>query len=256
MNKTYHLRRIDNITSDIALQIQHLSDICQGYEPFFDNDNHEAYIYIGAFTSTEKLIGFMGGIILENAIEITALTHPDYRQQGIFKHMLSMAHEFYTDAKIIGNISDDCLNILSRSSIAPKYMYSDLLMKLENRPILSISTSHSPDSNKYDCYFTDEYDCFLLYEDSDDEETEPVAVCNLSFTNSYTNLWGVFVDVDKRKQGIGTVLLQDMIDIYFDNFEIPLILHVNSSNTAAVKLYEKFNFKTVEKLDYYTLSYI
>lgn len=244
MNKTYHLRRIDNITSDIALQIQHLSDICQGYEPFFDSEDNTGFIYIGVFDATETLIGFASGLDLEDYVEVTALVHPAHRRQGIFKAMIKVIKE-YCNKTLVGTICPEILNMLSASSLAPVFSHSELLMTYANTTNID---SVLPDS--FECLFTDDCDNYLMYEVDDDE---PVAVCNLDFTESFTNISGVYVDECKRGHGLGTLFMKELIRNYFEEFDTPLILHVSSLNTAALKLYEKCGFETVDTINYYIL---
>ncbi|MBQ4283526.1 MAG: GNAT family N-acetyltransferase [Lachnospira sp.] len=224
-------------------QLNTLCEACRGYEPYYDTEGDDSFVHVVALDEHGNLVGFLGGIILDNVVEITALVHPSFRKQGIFKAMLNKIKETYKAKKFIGTIPDEFRQAIKDSSIKPEYVHSELLMKLDNNCILTDNISDS-----YECMFSDDYENFLMYSEDEDE---PVAVCNLDFAGSFTNISGVFVDEDMRDQGIGTIFMKELINAYFEEFEVPVILHVNSNNIAAIKLYEKCGFKTAECVDYY-----
>lgn len=236
--------KLDKLTDKHLNKLNQLCDMCAGYEPYYDTEDSTCFLYIGAFNITGDLVGFMGALQLEDTVEITGLVHPGYRRKGIFKHMISMIKDICGDISIICTIPSDWLTILKNSSLNPEYTYSELLMTLSKPLDLYEHTNGS-----FECLFSERYEYFLMYADDD----EPVAVCNLDFQDSFTNIYSVFVDEDKRGQELGTTLMQALISNYFDEFDTPLVLHVNSNNVAAVKLYERCGFETVECVDYYTI---
>jgi peptide alpha-N-acetyltransferase len=63
----------------------------------------------------------------------------------------------------------------------------------------------------------------------------------------------VYVDEDIRGKGVGTWFINELIDGYFKVNSKPLVLNVNSTNTAAVKLYQKCGFIIKSKVDYFYL---
>ncbi|MBI1744339.1 GNAT family N-acetyltransferase [Candidatus Acetothermia bacterium] len=64
------------------------------------------------------------------------------------------------------------------------------------------------------------------------------------------NIFGVFVKKEYRGQGVGKKLMQSALSEIVKNSAIAKVkLTVTSVQTAAVKLYEKFGFKTVGKLE-------
>ena len=50
---------------------------------------------------------------------------------------------------------------------------------------------------------------------------------------------------DKREKGIGSALLQEIINFAKQKKAKTITLEVNENNKPAIKLYEKFNFKQV-----------
>ena len=103
------------------------------------------------------------------------------------------------------------------------------------------------DNFLYETCFSDDEQDFLLYRG---EEDEPCAVCSLDYENGFTNLYGVYVDEDCRGQGIGTLLLKHLIPAYFKNHNLPLILNVRSTNTAAMQLYRHCGFEITSSVEF------
>ena len=103
------------------------------------------------------------------------------------------------------------------------------------------------DNFLYETCFSDDEQDFLLYRG---EEDEPCAVCSLDYENGFTNLYGVYVDEDCRGQGIGTLLLAHLIPAYFKNHNLPLILNVRSTNTAAMQLYRHCGFEITSSVEF------
>jgi ribosomal protein S18 acetylase RimI-like enzyme len=117
----------------------------------------------------------------------------------------------------------------------------------------TITSSPAKDFNScndnflYETCFSDDEQDFLLYRG---EEDEPCAVCSLDYENGFTNLYGVYVDEDCRGQGIGTLLLTHLIPAYFKNHNLPLILNVRSTNTAAMQLYRHCGFEITSSVEF------
>ena len=60
-----------------------------------------------------------------------------------------------------------------------------------------------------------------------------------------TNIMNIVTKKDKRNLGIGTLLLQNLIQISKEQNLNSVTLEVNEHNIPAIKLYEKFNFTKV-----------
>ena len=57
----------------------------------------------------------------------------------------------------------------------------------------------------------------------------------------------IVVKKDKRHQGIGQILLQELFKLAKENGLVKINLEVNINNTPAIKLYEKNGFEIVGK---------
>ena len=55
----------------------------------------------------------------------------------------------------------------------------------------------------------------------------------------------IYVNEEKRNQNIGSILLEKLIDESKNFACLNITLEVNVNNIAAIKLYEKYNFKKV-----------
>lgn len=227
------------------------------YEPFLDCST--PYFLAFSKQNPSVLIGFLSFLISEGIdgaeVEITALVSPMFRRQGIFhalfqtakKTILSMINP---NSSIIAVLPSFLVN----SSVCKSFAYSEYLMKLEKKESLHpliCQHMNTRNSAAYECFFSDEEDEFLLYRKDADE---PCAVCSLKYSESFTNLYGVYVDEDCRRQGIGTLMICNLIQEYFAENDLPLILNVRSTNTGAVKLYKKCGFTVESHVDFYNVD--
>ena len=57
------------------------------------------------------------------------------------------------------------------------------------------------------------------------------------------HILNVAVKAENRKQGVGTLLISELVNIAIEKEMIGLTLEVRESNTAALQLYQKFGFK-------------
>jgi GNAT superfamily N-acetyltransferase len=191
------------------------------------------------------MTGFLSYVCTENGknkeIEVTALVHPLYRGCGIFKALLSELKKYEKRAAYIVQAEN------GTHSIYKGYAYSEYLMKHKSG---RIADGFAEISDDYETCFSDDYKDFLLYRGDEDE---PCAVCSLDYNDSFTSLYGVYVDEEIRKKGVGTRLIKELLAGYFKENTKPLVLNVRSTNTAAVKLYQKCGFTIESKEDYFYL---
>jgi GNAT superfamily N-acetyltransferase len=238
--KDYIIKKTGVLTNEQQKELDCLIESCDGYEPFTDCGFPVFY------AETEGVMtGFLSYVCTENGknkeIEVTALVHPLYRGRGIFKALLSELKSCEKTAVYIVQAENDI------HSIYKGYAYSEYLMKHTGG---SFEDNLSEMSDDYESCFSDDQSDFLLYHGDDDE---PCAVCSLDYNDSFTSLYGVYVDEDIRKKGIGTHLMRELLTCYFEKNKKPLVLNVRSTNTAAVKLYQKCGFTIESKEDYFYL---
>ena len=72
-----------------------------------------------------------------------------------------------------------------------------------------------------------------------------VGFAGILITIDIAHITNIVVKKDLRKEGIGTILLQELIKISKKMKMNELTLEVNELNSAAIKLYKKFGFEQV-----------
>lgn len=256
-----------------------LSNSCNHYEAYFDEDDASYITYIAAYFDT-MLIGFISCITPDLSVtdeqqicyvEITAMVHPNYRHKKIFSNLLSKLYIIIEDMFIQFNEKNKTSVLIQficavNEKNAKKHHLAfhscDYLMILkdinelnqENQKLITKDKSLPNNIKKdYQCYFNSDKSCYMLFYKN---FSSPVAVCELDYFQSYTCISSVYVDSDKRGKKIGTCLIQNLIQDYF-HFECkqpPLILHVSSTNSAAFQLYKNCGFSVCEQVNYYYIN--
>lgn len=250
-----HIVRTTTLTYSQTAQ---LHTLCKenAYEPFLDFDTP----YYLALDKQGTLLGFLSYIIQDflqqQEIEVTAIVVPCMRRQGIF-HALFAA--LTADDFAGRNPQKPFVCITNRAqpftAAAHIPLFSDYFMQLDKMTWEKKFSSNAfslPEVSDYEVCYTEKQDAFLLY--ASEEDAEPSAVCNLDYSATHTSLYGVFVDENKRGQGLGSLLFYELLCDYFDNHTLPLLLHVRSTNTSAVHLYRKCGFSIAKQLDFYELT--
>ena len=256
-----------------------LSSSCNHYEAYFDEDDNSYITYIAAYLDT-RLVGFISCITPDLSItdhqqicyvEITAMVHPDYRHKKICSNLLSklyiliedMSNQFNKKNKTCVSIQFICTVNDKNAKNHHLVLHScDYLMILkdtnpldrENQKQIS-KDKEQPNhiKNHYQSYFSPYKSCYMLF---DKNFSSPIAVCELEYFQSYTCISNVYVDSDKRGKKIGTSLIKNLIQDYFhaEHKLLPLILHVSSTNPAALQLYKNCGFSIYEQVNYYYIN--
>lgn len=250
------IKYLENISLENTDKLNELICLCDDYEPFFNCNSYHA----AAFSDDKKTMTGFASCILDSynksndtaVYEITALVAPQYRQSGLFtrlfneiKSHISVSH---ADCRFICSMP----KILLKSNLSCGFAFSEHLMTLKHRrtDLNLINTVSADISNHYECLFSDDLNNYYVYRNFN-EDTEPVALLNIDYQKSFTNVYGVFVDKDLRNAGLGTFLMTAFIRDYFTEHLNPLVLNVRDSNTSAFHLYKKCGFVTTSHIDYY-----
>lgn len=77
------------------------------------------------------------------------------------------------------------------------------------------------------------------------KENEIIGFAGVIDTVDRLEITNIVVKKSYRKNGIGTILLKEFIKIAKEKGKNEISLEVNSSNLAAIKLYEKNGFKNI-----------
>lgn len=83
---------------------------------------------------------------------------------------------------------------------------------------------------------------------------ETLCRCRLADEDSFTNIYDVETPIQHRRKGFAALLMQCVIADAAKSSIKPFVLQVSSRNPAAFCLYKKLGFKTVECVDYYSIT--
>lgn len=271
---------LDYVNEEMSEKFNNFLAASADYEPYYTlEENHR--FKGAAIIEDQQIIAYIGLVLIndnnEKVYELSALTSKDYRKKGYFNALLShILGQLSPEDKVIMPINEEFKNI----SCVSDYLYSEYLYVLKKDNFLQIRDELEKQSLTLDHYtaFTEDHTSFYLYLDNEDaisesdeiygidnedisilnamlsEDDEPAAMLNLSHTPSYSTIYGVFVDEDKRNKGLGFSLLFDTLDEFFNEYDKPLILNVTSTNIPALKLYKKAGFIKTSQVDYYAIT--
>ena len=77
------------------------------------------------------------------------------------------------------------------------------------------------------------------------QKNEIIGFAGILLIIDEVNIMNIVVRKDKRNLGIGSLLLEKIIDFSQIHSATSITLEVNEKNIPAIKLYEKYNFKQV-----------
>ena len=271
---------LDYVNEEMSEKFNKFLATSPDYEPYYTlEENHR--FKGAAIVEDQQITAYIGLILINDGMpkvyELSALTSKDYRKKGYFNALLShILGQLSPEDKLIMPVNEEFKNM----SCISDYLYSEYLYVLKKENFLQIRDELEKQSLTLDHYtaFTEDHTSFYLYLDNEDatnesdeiygidnedisilnamlnEDDEPAAMLNLSHTPSYSTIYGVFVDEDKRNKGLGFSLLFDTLDEFFNEYDKPLILNVTSTNIPALKLYKKAGFIKTSQVDYYAIT--
>jgi len=284
------IKKIQFIDQEMQVSFQEFLSKAEGYEPYYSLEKNSKFLsyilidkgeiisYIGALliNKDEASEGFIEDEASKNLYEISALTSPNYRNQGFFKTLLK---ELIADKSMNSNFIMPVEDEFKSASFLDSYIYSEYLYLLKKEDFLKEKDKLEEQAYNVDHYtaFSEDYTQFFLYLDANEDnetnseiygvsdtdleilnsvfnEDEPAAVLNINFSSKYATIYGVFVDEDKRNKGLGFALLYDSLEEFYKHFDLPLVLNVTSTNIAACKLYKKAGFKSASQVNYYAIT--
>ena len=123
---------------------------------------------------------------------------------------------------------------------------------------IDITTMTFEDINRIEPNFSEQFDKFwsidILKNDFEDEnskyiiakiDNEIVGFAGIKIIIDEADIMNIAVRTTKRKVGIGSVLLEKLIELSVDFNCTSITLEVNENNLPAIHLYEKFNFQKI-----------
>jgi len=270
------LSSLDNIQiSDIS----ELAKLCGDYNPYYEDFSASKESCFFLYYEGQNLVSFLSFLSVASASlcvttdrndttnarstamesEITAMTLPSKRRQGLFSELFKCA---LTELNILGITNIYCGVPLEyqHSNLCKGLSHIEYLQKLDidsARECHSSQSSHKPKHLQFKYTLSEESDIPTTYHLIEKRfliRSKVIGICQLSEESKFTNLWGVEIKKPYRNQGYGLQFMNFIIQDYFKYTSKPLILNVTSKNTYACKLYNRCGFKIVEQVEYYGLN--
>jgi len=265
-----------NQLNDIQLSdVSELAKQCGNYNPYYENFAATGENCFFLYYEDKILVSFLSFLSVPSTnlsvssdrstsasandclmeSEITAMTVPCKRRQGLFSQLFKCA---LTELNILGITNIYCAVPLEyqESSLCKCLSHIEYLQKLDVDSSNRFS-SDIPKHLQFNYTFSEESDvptAYHLIEKHFLRRSKVIGICQLSEESQFTNLWGIEIKKPYRNQGYGLKLMSFIIHDYFKCTSKPLILNVTSKNTSACKLYKRCGFKIVEQIEYYRLT--
>lgn len=279
------LKKLKVFSENVVNEVHHLEQICQ------DHDNLKGSIFVDTtmnFNQEMKSIFLMydGNQLIslltmfvptQHEAEITALTLPCQRGKGYFKKLLSKAAEELRKYEI-----PDVLFVVESQSISGKhviphlaaqYDFTEYSMRLDNRKYVprtsnrleyrepcekdlqrlietsmrifkdSFEDAQGVISNIYQSVTRHQYLGIL--------DDEIIAIGASSRDGDEVSIFGLGIAPEFRSKGYGYDLLHHIVEHLRQSGIREIVIEVDSNNTHAFNLYQKFGFQIETAFEYY-----
>lgn len=274
------LKAVSHLTDEELLATRQLIRVCQAHDktyrdPYlssmlnFDPDMPAFFLYYEG----QKLFGLLTVYADDENAELAILVHPDYRRKGIARQLFTRFQEetksypiasitFQTERvfleknpKLIGhwNLVEDTETETWLGRDRQPYDFeirSDVHVQLaDNSHQDAIAQIHfeaftepSETSEVSQRYIKEALKdpnslLYVLFKDN-----QLVACCTVDLSSDMNYLYGLAVAEDFRGQGLGTYLVQNLVNDLIDKNTKTFQIAVNDDNQGAKHLYEKIGF--------------
>jgi ribosomal protein S18 acetylase RimI-like enzyme len=266
--------------------IKQLEAVCNTYDQIkmklnwdFLSSRPEAKVQDFLYYSSTDLVGFLAIYIFnQKEVEISAMVHPEYRQRGIFNHLLRKASEYIKELNINNVLffcdknSRDGLAVLQQ--LNAKYEFSEYLMEYKKDVLINKSSNDNllirPAKREDLPYIVSiDIECFHMPENelqkivSEQFQSKNI----LNFVAEYDNkiigkinvltdhvpcyIFGFSVLPSYQGKGFGSeILLKTLHMLEKQNID-QISLEVSVENLNALKLYENVGFYVSTGYDYF-----
>jgi ribosomal protein S18 acetylase RimI-like enzyme len=279
------LKELKDYSENVVNEMHHLEQVCKDYDNlkgsiFVDttmNFNQEMNSIFLMYDGNQLISLLTMFVPTQQEAEITALTLPSHRDKGYFKELLSKAVE-----ELIKYEIPEVLFVLERQSITGKhvithinaqYDFTEYSMRLDIRQYLPLVSNRL----KYLKPKMEDLKSLIetsmrIFEDSY-EDAQGVIVNNFqSFTRDQylgilnaeiigmgsssrdgneVSIFGFGITPEFRGKGYGYDLLHIIVGHLRQSGIREIVIEVDSNNTHAYKLYQKFGFQIESAYEYY-----
>jgi GNAT superfamily N-acetyltransferase len=170
--------------------------------------------------------------------EVFGIVLPKYRQQSIFKDLLTRLKQNTQGNLTFYGKPEYTLMTICAEALGYTETTTELLMIYNN--------SISPREWEFEAFEDD--NSFSYYIDD-----KFIGSCSIFETDTAINIYEVFVEEKYRNQGYGTLIIEDVLWSISDSGK-NIILQVSQNNASAVKCYKKCGFVVKDAITFYTKS--
>lgn len=231
------------------------------------------------FYDQKQLLGFLGAFFFyDDAVEISLLVHPAYRNKGIARQLLHAVLpliQFQNYATLIFSCPAE-LN--TKWLLAKNYTYkhSEFYMERDElRPVLESNNNlsfHSATPNEIEALCALDVACFPkkstnvpnrfhhLFDNRDYQiflavhNNQIIGKAHMRWQPQEATLSDIAVTPSQQGKGYGSSLIAHCINLALSEGKPLINLDVETHNQRALNLYTRFNFKIKNACDYWSIT--
>ncbi len=279
------LKELKDYSNNVVNEVHRLEKICQGQDNlkgsiFVDttmNFNQEMNTIFLMYDGKQLISLLTMFVPTQHEAEITALTLPSHRGKGYFKELLSKAVE-----ELIKYEIPEVLFVLESQSItgkhviahlAAQYDFTEYSLRLDNRKYVPLATNRlkylKPSEEDLKILIDTS---MIIFEDSYEEaqgmivnifqsntrdqylgilNDEIIGMGSSSRDGDEASIFGFGLTPKFRSKGYGYELLHLIVEQLRQRGIREIVIEVDSNNTYAFNLYQKFGFQIETAFEYY-----
>lgn len=247
------------LTPAVKAGLIRLFQICQtkdAYCPSYPEDGDVFFFLREKEQDSDFAAAFILFHLEEDLWEVTALTHPAFRQKGCFRQLLDAAEESFPNADFVFAVppkAEPAASVLK--AIGAHYWYAEHVMAMDAPDFLTPSGETVSPSCQIQwpdgCRTSPGDDISACFYDNQ----TLTASCRLNFSagteGSACCIYQVLVPEVLRNRGWGFRFLTALISCLIQKKVRHFLLQVSGDNLPAMALYKKTGFRITETLWYY-----
>lgn len=223
------------------------------YIPFYTENIDRDYSSFHFLTENNRLISFIGIMpVSADTIELTAYTIPSFRRQGHFTFLLKAVMKELSSFPSLRIVSEKELLF---PFIKNTFSHKEYLMRLSSDTFPGIAqtavvtvmeyTYKTPEESEYVYVLKKQNTALGIMKITHETDSKTACLHHIKIRRPF------------RGRGYGFLLLTQALTLFWNKItqkNCDIVLHVTSTNTAALHLYQKLGFQIIQSLDYYRLE--
>jgi ribosomal protein S18 acetylase RimI-like enzyme len=232
------------------------------------------------YYENDRLIGYLALYTFnKREAEVSALTHPDYRRQGIFKQLLAAARSELQQRRVPEFLficeQRSLSAVRTMAAVGARYDFSEYKMTLRDftgavpvpadlqiRPAVIEDTEALAQMDEICFDVPIEHSKRHLQEDLKDRKRrifvassgpDKVGKTGVTLTETEAYIFALCVLPPHRRQGYGGAILANVVEQLLAEGLSKIALEVACVNETALSIYKRCGFEVVTAYDYYRL---